>query len=247
MVAIVPLEIFCLISTANNINYVWYRFNRMVKIYRLFEFVNRTDTRTNFPNIFRISSLIIFLLIIIHWNGCFYFFISNSIGLGSDGFVYPPRVNNTDLTMPIPIIEPWDQFPNMYIYAFFWSTLTLTTIAEVPKPVLNFEYIIMTIELLSGVLIFATIVGNVGSMISNVNAAKTDFQSKMDGVKRYMELRGVSKDLEKRIINWFDYLWVNKQSLDEEDVLSTLPEKLRAEIAIQVHYATLKSVSVFQV
>lgn len=40
----------------------------------------------------------------------------------------------------------------------------------------------------------------------------------MDGVKQYMEFRKVSKDLENRVIKWFDYLWSNKQSLDEEGV-----------------------------
>ena len=40
----------------------------------------------------------------------------------------------------------------------------------------------------------------------------------MDGVKQYMEFRKVSKELETRVIKWFDYLWSNKQSLDEEGV-----------------------------
>jgi len=34
---------------------------------------------------------------------------------------------------------------------------------------------------------------------------------------------------------WFDYLWSNKQTLDEQEVLGSLPEKLKAEIAMQVH------------
>jgi len=33
---------------------------------------------------------------------------------------------------------------------------------------------------------------------------------------------------------WFDYLWSNKQTLDEQQVLGSLPEKLKAEIAMQV-------------
>lgn len=56
----------------------------------------------------------------------------------------------------------------------------------------------------------------------------------------------VGKELENRVIKWFDYLWSNKQSLDEESVLSTLPDKLKAEIAMHVHLDTLKRVSIFQ-
>ncbi len=57
----------------------------------------------------------------------------------------------------------------------------------------------------------------------------------------------MSKDLEQRVIHWFDYLWSNKQSLEEENVLGILPDKLKAEIAIHVHYDTLQRVKIFQV
>jgi len=64
-------------------------------------------------------------------------------------------------------------------------------------------------------------------MIANINANRTEFQQKLDGIKRYMEFRKVNKELETRVVKWFDYLWNNKQSLDGEAVLSVLPAKLR--------------------
>ncbi len=33
--------------------------------------------------------------------------------------------------------------------------------------------------------------------------------------------------LENRVIKWFDYLWSNKNSMDEETVLNMLPDKLK--------------------
>lgn len=72
-------------------------------------------------------------------------------------------------------------------------------------------------------------------MISNMNAAKVDFQSRIDGLKQYMELRSVDRSLQDRIICWFDYLWGAKKGVDESGVLAYLPDKLRAEIAINVH------------
>lgn len=58
-----------------------------------------------------------------------------------------------------------------------------------PVPEKDSEYVFVVIDFLVGVLIFATIVGNVGSMITNMNAARADFQHKMDSVKQYMEFR----------------------------------------------------------
>jgi hypothetical protein len=73
------------------------------------------------------------------------------------------------------------------------------------------EYLFVVVDFLAGVLIFATIVGNIGSMISNMNVARVEFQNRMDGVKQYMAFRRVSKDLEARVIRWFSYTWANKQ------------------------------------
>ena len=41
----------------------------------------------------------------------------------------------------------------------------------------------------------------------------------------------------------FDYLWMSHKSVDDNQVLSLLPYKLRAEIAIHVHLDTLKRVN----
>ncbi|CAG0887132.1 unnamed protein product [Darwinula stevensoni] len=215
------------------------RVNRLFKFPRLIEFFDRTETRTNFPNTFRIGKVILYILVIIHWNACLYFAISYSIGFGTDQWVYH-EVEGPGSEIPVV------RLAHQYIYSFYWSTLTLTTIGETPQPVKDEEFLFVIVDFLIGVLIFATIVGNVGSMISNMNAVRAEFQNRIDGIKQYMEFRHVSKDLQARVIRWFDYLWMNKQSLDEEKVLGTLPDKLKAEIAIHVHLDTLKRVKIFE-
>ncbi|XP_074088115.1 cyclic nucleotide-gated channel alpha-3 [Macrotis lagotis] len=217
------------------LNYPELRFNRLLKFARLFEFFDRTETRTNYPNIFRIGNLVLYILIIIHWNACIYFAISKLIGFGTDSWVYP------NISIP-----EYGRLSRKYIYCLYWSTLTLTTIGETPPPVKDEEYLFVVVDFLVGVLIFATIVGNVGSMISNMNASRTEFQAKIDSIKQYMQFRKVTKDLETRIIRWFDYLWTNKKTVDEKEVLKSLPDKLKAEIAINVHLDTLKKVRIFQ-
>lgn len=48
------------------------------------------------------------------------------------------------------------------------------------------------------------------------------------------------------MIRWFAYTWARSGALDEERVLSALPDKFKAEIAIRVHMETLKQVRIFQ-
>ncbi|KAJ3587388.1 hypothetical protein NHX12_010986 [Muraenolepis orangiensis] len=211
------------------------RFNRLLRLPRLFELFERTETRTSFPNAFRIWKLVLYILVIIHWNACGYYSFSKVLGLGSDSWVYP---NASD--------PEFGSLTRSYIYCLYWSTLTLTTIGETPPPVRDEEYLFLVFDFLVGVLIFASIVGNVGAMISNMNATRAAFQSRVDALKHYMHFRHISKDVEQRVIRWFDYLWTNQKTVDEQEVLKSLPNKLRAEIAINVHLETLKKVRIFQ-
>lgn len=232
VISLIPTDIVFLYIGIGNAEW---RFNRLFRLGRLFEFFDRTETRTNFPNIFRIGNLVLYIIIIIHWNACLFFAISKTLGFGSDSWVYP------DLKKP-----EYGRLARQYIYCFYWSTLTLTTIGETPPPVRDVEYFFVVADFLTGVLIFATIVGNVGAMISNMNAARVEFQAKIDSIKQYMEFRKVTKDLEIRVVKWFDYLWTEEKTCDEKLVLKNLPDKLKAEIAINVHMETLKKVRIFQ-
>ena len=74
---------------------------------------------------------------------------------------------------------------SQYVYSFYWSTLTLTTIGETPQPEPrnNTELLFVTGDFLVGVLIFAAILGNISMVISNMTVEKTTFQNRMDAIK----------------------------------------------------------------
>ncbi|XP_060717102.1 cyclic nucleotide-gated cation channel alpha-3 [Tachysurus vachellii] len=232
LISMIPTDLLML---QFGINSPELRFNRLFKLARLFEFFYQTETRTNFPNTFRIGNLVLYILIIIHWNACIFFAISKTLGFGTDTWVYPN------------ISEPmYGRLSWKYTYCLYWSTLTLTTIGETPKPARDIEYLFVVADFLIGVLIFATIVGNVGAMISNMNASRAQFQAKIDLIKQYLQFRKVNKDLEVRVVKWFDYLWRTDKTGNEKEVLKYLPDKLKAEIAISVHLETLRKVRIFQ-
>ena len=52
------------------------------------QFFDRVEAQSSFPNTIRIINLIVYILIIIHWNACFFILLSAWIGFGSDEFVY---------------------------------------------------------------------------------------------------------------------------------------------------------------
>ena len=91
----------------------------------------------------------------------------------------------------------------------------------------DIEYVFHTVNFILGVMVIASIVGNIGSMISDMNADRAEFSNKLDAIKQYMDFRKVGGDLQRKVIKLFDYLWSNNQTKDEESVLGVLPDKLR--------------------
>ena len=67
------------------------RLNRVLRVDRMFAFFKRTETRTTFLNAFRMSKIILYIVIINHWNASFFFATSFYIGFESDGWVYGVR------------------------------------------------------------------------------------------------------------------------------------------------------------
>lgn len=209
------------------------RCNRLLRINRLLECRLKIETRTDYPFLFRIIYLVLLIIILIHWNGCFYFLISKNIGFGEDEWVYNNTYND-------PNILTYE-----YVSCFFWSTLMLTTIGEVKNPTNTIESLVMAVEFLIAIVLIATLVGNIGSVISNMNLEQDKFQHRVDAIKSLMKLRKVSKELDQRVVKWFDYLHKNVQTLDEAEILSNLPEKLSIEVASHVHLETIKKINIF--
>ncbi|XP_039295982.1 cyclic nucleotide-gated cation channel alpha-3 isoform X3 [Nilaparvata lugens] len=205
---------------------------RLVKIYRFWAFMDRTERHTNYPNLFRSTSLIHYLLVIFHWNGCLYHIVYKNNGFGSKNWVFGDS-ESADVV-------------KQYLQSYYWCTLALTTIGDLPRPRSKGEYLFVILQLLFGLLLFATVLGHVANIVTSVSAARKEFQAKLDGVKTYMRMRRVPNHLQVKVIKWFDYLWLTQKCSDEEKAVSCLPDKLKAEIAINVHLDTLKRVEIFQ-
>lgn len=92
-------------------------------------------------------------------------------------------------------------------------------LGETPVPENDAEYLFVVADFLAGVLIFATIVGNIGSMISNMNLARVEFQNRMDGVKQYMAFRKVSNFCSSMFVNIF------AKTMEQIFLLSGCPDK----------------------
>lgn len=142
---------------------------RLVKIYRFWAFMDRTERHTNYPNVFRSTALIHYLLVIFHWNGCLYHLIYKNNGFGSKTWVYHDAES--------------DDVVKQYLQSFYWCTLALTTIGDLPRPRSKSEYVFVIAQLLFGLMLFATVLGHVANIVTSVSAARKEFQGEFSFIK----------------------------------------------------------------
>ncbi|XP_071564132.1 uncharacterized protein [Temnothorax nylanderi] len=238
------------------------RFPRFLKIYRVYNYYYMVESRTVYPNLWRVLNLIHILLILAHWFGCFYYLLSEAESFQGD-WVYPYRPGE------------YATLTRKYLGSLYWSTLTLTTIGDLPTPETNAEiaggnprslarrgrlsrllqfkhnggYVFTIVSYLIGVFIFATIVGQVGNVITNRNANRLEFERLLDGAKTYMRHHKVPGGMKRRVLRWYDYSWSRGRIQGGGDIntaLGLLPDKLKTELALHVNLSVLKKVTIFQ-
>lgn len=105
----------------------------------------------------------------------------------------------------------------------------------------------MIMNYMIGLIIFSVIVGSVTDIIDNLTMKRSIFQKKVDGVKNYMISRKVNKELQNRVLKWFDNSWTSTEGLDEQLIFQEfLPSNLQTEIAMNIHMQSLQRVHIFQ-
>lgn len=211
------------------------RANRCLRAPRLFEAFDRRETRMAHPNAFRVTKLMLYVFITIHWYACLYFALSARLGLGTDAWVCP-NASRPGFARPL----------RQYLHSFYFSTLILATVGDTPEPHCEEEFLFVTAGFLLAVLGFATITGSIGSVISNMNAADAAFYPDPAPVRRYLRVHGAGGQLVRRVVRWHQHLRAQQKLPAEQAVLRHLPRGLRAEVAASVHLPALRRVGLFQ-
>ncbi|KJH42241.1 transporter, cation channel family protein [Dictyocaulus viviparus] len=202
--SLIPIDIVLIFNSTISL----VRMVRLLKVYRLNDFIERAQKCTMFPHAFKIILLITACYVLFHWNACVYFLFSLAEGISEDdtnafGFsyykVFDPRIPTCSKCIELEAIwylsyfrfVKWElgNFSREYSMSIYWSALTITTCGQQPYPSSSPQNMLEVVDTLIGVLVFATIIGGVGSVVTQMNEDVYDFRQKMDGIKFYMKYR----------------------------------------------------------
>jgi voltage-gated potassium channel len=177
-------------------------------------------TRIN-PAILRLVLLAFWILLVAHLVSCGWILISGN----------PENLESVPL----------------YIRAFYWTITTLTTIGYgdiTPIGPVQTVFVIF-IELL-GAAMYGMIIGNIANLIANIDVAKSQYREKLDKINAFLNYRNIPHDLQRKINDYYSYLWESRRGYDESAVIEDLPVALKTTVALQINREVIEKVPLFQ-
>ncbi|KAK3086855.1 hypothetical protein FSP39_024446, partial [Pinctada imbricata] len=221
--SLLPLDLFYLLTGV----VPWLRLPRVLKIQTFWEFYERCDQAVRSAHILRIIKTMTYMLFLIHVETCGYYAVSVYEGIGTNRWVYSGE-------------------GIAYIRCFYLATKTATSIGNNPHPTNTLEYIFMTVYWVSGVFVFALLIGQIRDIAEAAGRVKALYNKRMDAALWYVKSLNLPKETQDKVRTWFVYNWQQQKIIDEKQLMDTLPKNLRTDLAIQVHFNTLSKVKLFQ-
>ena len=134
-----------------------------------------------------------------------------------------------------------------YIDAIYWTVTTLTTVGYGDITPMTTDQKLYTIfVMLLGVAFYAYVIGNIATILSNINYAKAKFINKVDSISAFLKYNQVPKALQNKIKSYYQYVWSNKLILNETDIFSDLPESYQHELTLFLNKTLIRKVPIFK-
>jgi voltage-gated potassium channel len=133
-----------------------------------------------------------------------------------------------------------------YAEALYWCVTTLTTVGYgdvVPRTEVQRFY--ATGVMMLGVGVYAYLIGNIASLISNLDPVRAHYLQQREQLSAFMHYRALPRPLRRQVQRYFDYLWEKRLVVDEPAMLAALPPALRDEVALSLKQDLLLNVPLF--
>jgi len=168
-----------------------------------------------------------------HWCGCGFYLVAKSQAVRGNPYTWPEEMGIYRANVDGPgSVQMLVDSREAYAQSLYWAYITMITTGFgdiVPLSLAETVWCILSMYV--GVVITTLAIANLQLLVTNMDAALTNFQRKMERIKMYMAYRQLPKQLVHRIVSFYDYQWDLLQGADEEKILEELPRSLQQRVA----------------
>ncbi|MBP85250.1 MAG: hypothetical protein CMJ64_00810 [Planctomycetaceae bacterium] len=195
---------------------------RLVKFLRVQAILSRWKQVSSFnPSLLRLTSFAFWIAVFSHWMACGW------IGLGG--------------------VEQRGAPMSQHIEGLYWCITTLTTVGYGDvTPKTDVQRIYTMFAMIVGVGSYGFIIGNVASLLSNIDVARSRFLDKMEKIDAYLRYKSIPRNLRDRVQNYYQYLWDSRLAHDDFEVAGDLIDSLRTEIMMHISRPLVERVPFFK-
>lgn len=212
-----------------------WRLPRLLRLPQFYRVFNKWEININIdPTLIRMCKLLISIALITHWVACGWFFIGSLESNFQESWLIKESLESASIRA-------------QYITCLYWAITTLTTVGYGDiAPSTEIERIFTLMVMFLGISMYAYTIGNVSSLISNLDAAKARYRQKLDQMKIYMRENKIPHKLQQKIGEYYQYIWIENRYLRDYDILEELPYPLKTKLALQLHKEVIEKVPIFK-
>jgi voltage-gated potassium channel len=136
-----------------------------------------------------------------------------------------------------------------YLHSLYWTITTLTTVGYgdvTPDPNSPTQMIFTMVVMVTGVGLFGYAIGNVAQLLANIDRAQADYRDHLDRISAFLNYHRVPSSLQRRVFDYYNFLWDNRRGYDEPTVLAELPPALRIQVALALKREFVEKVPLFR-
>ncbi|XP_024010777.1 cyclic nucleotide-gated ion channel 11 isoform X2 [Eutrema salsugineum] len=144
------------------------------------------------------------------------------------------------------VVESRD-FPKKFFYCFWWGLRNISALGQnlvISNSVR--EIIFAIIICVSGLLLFAVLIGNIQKYLQSTTIRVDEMEEKKRDIEKWMSNRMLPEYLKERIRRYEDYKWRETRGTQEEALLRSLPKHLRMDIKRHLCLHLFKRVPLFE-
>ncbi|KAF5457682.1 hypothetical protein F2P56_021767 [Juglans regia] len=132
------------------------------------------------------------------------------------------------------------------LYPIFWGLMTLSTFGNDLEPTSQWlEVIFCIITVLSGLMLFTLLIGNIQVFLHSVMAKKRKMQLRCRDMEWWMRRRQLPSRLRQRVRHYERQRWTTMGGEDEMGMIKDLPQGLRRDIKRYLCLDLIKKVPLF--
>ncbi|CAH8472846.1 unnamed protein product [Schistosoma mattheei] len=223
---------------------------KLARLLRLCRVLRKLDQYLEYVASILLIMLFCFILLA-HWLACVWYLIGmhdlkDKIYHGwiihlMNETTGPKNWSNTSLEEYLPSQSM------LYMTSFYFTLSVITSIGfgNVAANTIS-EKVVSIIFMLIGALVYATIFGNVATILQQTHATRARLRQLMSSVKDFLRIHEVPKELAERVIDYVTSSWSITKGVDTQTVLSHCPKDMKADLCVHLYRAVFSEHPAFR-